>query len=177
MHSIDIFVQNYFSLARTPFATEFLYILTSLFNVSLYSALLTLFTTYLIYLVRNIRYAVLFLSSLAAGVIAVYFLKMFFNVARPTDFVFVAHGQSFPSYHATIASIFFIMLMYIFDDYFSSFFRIIFNTLSILAIFAIAFSRIYLGVHWVSDVVFGVLLGALVSYISIRLFRSFESRL
>ena len=171
MYSIDIIVQNYFSLIRTPFLTESMLILSRLFDLLAYSVTVALFMVFLVYLVRGFRYAMLFLITISSTGILVYLLKLFFNVNRPTDTVISTFGQSFPSYHATIATVFFVMLIYIFDDYFKSFQRIIFNTICILAIFAIAFSRVYLGVHWTSDVIFGIILGSTISYISIIIFR------
>ena len=168
MHSIDIFVQNYFSLARTSTLTELMYLLSILFDVSFYFVAVAFFTAILIYLVRSFRYSILFISTLVSGGILVYFLKMFFNVSRPTEAVLSAFGQSFPSYHATIATIFFSLLMYIFDDYFSSVSRIAFNTFCIALLFLVAISRVYLGVHWVSDVLVGVLLGAVISYLAVK---------
>ena len=178
MYSIDIFVQNYFSLIRTVHLTEFMYLLSTLFDFSLPFILICICLTVLIYILKNFRYALLFAFTLSFGAILVYLLKIFFNVNRPTDAVMSAFGQSFPSGHATAATIFFVMLMYIFDPVVESthyragshnfsFGRIIFNTLCVAVIILVGFSRIYLGVHWASDVAFGVLLGALVSYFSI----------
>ncbi len=177
MHVTDTLVQNYFALARTPQLTEYLYIFTNFFDVSVYSLTLAACIAYLVYLVRGARYSSLFLASLFTGAIMVYVCKIFFNVARPGDAVMSAFGQSFPSYHATISTVFFIMLMYIFDDYLNSFLRITFNSLCIFAICVVAFSRVYLGVHWLSDVVFGILLGSFISYASVILFRKFTASL
>lgn len=170
MHSIDIFIQNYFSATRTSSVTEFMYILTNFFDLSLHSVLITLCTAVLVYLVKNIRYALFFLFSILLGSIAVYFLKSYFDVARPAGGVMYVLGQSFPSYHATISTIYFILLMYIFDDYLSPLGRVIFNTLSVAVILVVAFSRIYLGVHWFSDVFFGIALGIFISYLCIVCF-------
>ncbi|MCX6702102.1 MAG: phosphatase PAP2 family protein [Candidatus Zambryskibacteria bacterium] len=171
MNSIDIFVQNYFSTIRAPFLTEFMYILTSLFDVSFSFFAVVFCVALLIYIVRNLKYSLLFTVAIFFSGAFVYFLKLFFNVARPINPVITAFGQSFPSYHATVATVFFIMLMYIFDDYFSSIKRKTFNFICIVSIFLIAFSRIYLGVHWLSDVIGGIVFGGIISYISIKIFK------
>ena len=174
MHSIDIFVQNYFSLVRTEHLTEFMYLLTTLFDFYVPFVLVSLCTAGLIYFVRNYRYAILFLTSLISGTVLVYLLKIFFNVNRPPDAVMSAFGQSLPSYHATMATIFFVMLMYIFDSHFKTPGRIVLNTFCISMIILVAFSRIYLGVHWTSDVLFGIFLGTFLSIISIKVFKSLK---
>lgn len=171
MHSIDVFVQQYFSLWRTLGVTEFVYLVTILFDFSIHFVLLLLCVAALVYLVRGVHYSTLLLLSIIFGALSVYVLKLFFNVARPLDGVMVAFGKSFPSGHATVATIFFVMLMYIFDGYFRKVPRILFNIVCTGLIFLVAFSRVYLGVHWVSDVAFGILLGCVVSFLSIFVFQ------
>jgi len=172
MNLIDIIVQNYFVSIRTQFLTEAMYLLTILFNGSLSFLVIVLCVATLIYLVRNFRYAMLFVFSLFSGTLVVFILKSFFDVNRPTDGLAPVFGQSFPSYHATIATIFFVMLIYIFDDYLKKRTKIVFNTLCIFSVILVSFSRLYLGAHWLSDVVSGLILGVLISYISIKIFKS-----
>ncbi len=173
MHSIDIFVQNYFSSVRTPILTQFIYIITVFFDFSIYFILLSLFTAVLIYLVRNFRYAMIFLSALVFSAVVVYFLKSFFEVARPLDGALTALGKSFPSYHATQSTVFFVMLMYIFDDYLKTKARITLNIFCVISILLFSFSRVYLGVHWLSDIVSGIVLGIGISYIFMHVFKKF----
>ncbi len=173
MHSIDVFVQNYFSLIRTPLNTELIYLVTIMFDFSFHFVLLVGAFALLILLFRNYHYSFLFLFSIILGGISVYFLKIFFNVNRPVDGVMMVFGKSFPSGHATVATIFFIMLGYILSDLMERRLAIIFRIMCGLFIFLVAFSRVYLGVHWVSDVAFGILLGVAVSFFSIWLFKFF----
>jgi undecaprenyl-diphosphatase len=170
MHSLDLFAQNYFSLVRTSELTEYMYLLTILFDFSVQFVLVSFCIAGLIRIVRGIRYAFLFMFSLSSAGVIIYFLKLFFDVARPAGGVMSAFGQSFPSGHATIVTVFFIMLMYIFDDFLSSVWRIIFNSACIGMIIFVSFSRIYLGVHWLSDVIGGLCLGSVISYLSVAVF-------
>lgn len=173
MSFINTLAQNYVSLVRTAPLTEFFYLLTIIFDFSVPFILICVCVTALVYLVRNRAYAILFASSLLSGGILIYLLKIFFNVPRPIGGVIATFGQSFPSGHAAIAVIFFVMLMYIFDDYFSGLWRVLFHITAIVLIFLVAFSRVYLGVHWVSDVAGGIFLGAIVSHFFILAFRRF----
>ena len=161
MNSIDTSIQIFFAGVRTPDLIEFFYLLTVLFDLTIYFVLLVVFVAILIRLVRNSTHAVFFLLTMTTGAVAVYLLKIVFN----------AFGQSFPSYHAALSTVFFIMLMYIFDDYFVGVPKKIFHLLCIVAVFLVSFSRIYLGVHWFSDVFFGVLVGGVISYLAILIFR------
>ncbi len=176
MHSVDLFVQHYMSTIRLSQLVEYMYLLTIMFDVSAASVLVSCATAFLVYLFRGVRFATLFLCTMLAGAVIVLVLKNTFNVARPTGAVFDTFGQSFPSYHAAIATIFFVMLMFVFDTYFKKFGRIVFNAFCIVSIILVGASRLYLGVHWLSDVVGGIMLGCIISFISIRTFRWYTSR-
>jgi len=114
--------------------------------------------------VRGKPYVSRFFSSLLllllGGITSSYVFKELFARARPDSMpaLFVENSYSFPSAHATIAVILYGFLWYFFS-------RV--TTVTRLQMFAlmgtaflISFSRIYLGVHYVSDVVGGILLGA-----------------
>lgn len=169
MHSIDLVVQNYLSSARTPAITSLMYMVSKFFDLSFYSVAVVILVGLLVYMFRGRRYAFLFILSLTAGVILAYFAKSFFNVGRPIDEVMSVFGQSFPSYHATIATVFFGMLMYTFDTYFKRFWRVIFNSLCVFIILLVSFSRLYLGVHWLSDVLGGIILGICVCLMAAKI--------
>ncbi|MDD5585164.1 MAG: phosphatase PAP2 family protein [Candidatus Omnitrophica bacterium] len=107
------------------------------------------------------RLGILLIAGLAASLVVVNILKI--SVARPRPFLALAQvhilaregGFSFPSGHATNA----FMAATLLSAY-SKKYRYFY----ILA-FLVAFSRIYLGVHYPSDVIAGALLGAALGYI------------
>ncbi len=171
MNYLDLYIQNYFGTTRTMPLTEFFFLLSKVFDLSIYFVSLVVCISFMVYLIKGLRQVKLFVLSLLSGALVVYLLKIIFDVQRPVDGVVASFGQSFPSYHAAMATIFFMMLMFIFDDSFSAYSRVIFNAVCTTLILAMAFSRIYLGVHWFSDVFVGIIVGLSVSYISIIIYK------
>ena len=104
----------------------------------------------------------LLISSLGAGFFT-YFLKLIIARDRPelVSRLVIESGFSFPSGHATTAFIAFPILAI--TIYFSSRISRFFKFLSILLLaifpFLVAFSRLYLGVHYFTDVVAGAMVG------------------
>ena len=102
--------------------------------------------------------------------------KLAFHRARPEVAYYSEHGFSFPSGHATIAVALYGFLTYIFFKEATQWGRrvnIVFTGL-IVAV-AIGFSRLYLDVHYVSDVWAGYLLGFLWLIIGIALHEWMQS--
>ena len=171
MNFLDILVNSYISQIRGPHLTQLMFAISGFFDVSVLSVLVTILIAVLIKMIRGKKYAALFLGSIYVSAVLAYLLKLFFNVSRPADAVTLAFGPSFPSYHALVATVFFVILIYIFDDFLRGFWRILFNAVCVFLIFLVAFSRVYLGVHWLSDVSAGILIGSVFSYLAILIFK------
>jgi undecaprenyl-diphosphatase len=109
------------------------------------------------------KYAILPLFIAVIGSRAFTYLgKLAFHRPRPKIAVYTEHSFSFPSGHATIAVAFYGFVGYLlmrFSQSWNSKVNIFFATL--LIIIAIGFSRVYLGVHYISDVWSGYLIGAM----------------
>lgn len=91
-----------------------------------------------------------------------YLGKLAFHRPRPEMAVYAEHSFSFPSGHATIAVAFYGFVGYLLMRFVQSWNRkvnIFFTT--IFVIVAIGLSRVYLGVHYISDVWSGYLVGAM----------------
>lgn len=102
-------------------------------------------------------------ASLLGGALLTQALKAVFQRARPTDIEHLgsAHGYSFPSGHAMGAVLLFGSLAYVvyFTIDHSRRLRLLAVALCVLMILCIGTSRVYLGVHYLSDVLAGFAAG------------------
>ena len=98
---------------------------------------------------------------LIGGVLSNTLIKLFFKRPRPFS-LFYEHGYSFPSAHMMLSVMFYGYLCYLmYHSKAKKPYKIIFFTIMGLLVSAIGFSRIYINVHYVSDVVGGILFGYL----------------
>ncbi len=131
----------------------------------------------LIFFKKN-RWAIFFLVTMGFGMFSVILLKEFFEVSRPTSLLITESGWSFPSGHTTAIAIFFFSILFAIEETVRDY-RLVFlwGVFSFLFVFAMGLSRVYLGVHWFSDVVAGFALGAFwVSLIALIYEKIYESK-
>ncbi|MCH9742779.1 MAG: phosphatase PAP2 family protein [Proteobacteria bacterium] len=108
-----------------------------------------------------------FFGSVAVAGLA----KYGFARPRPIESSFVEHSPSFPSGHATLAMSFYAVLFYLWWRQATSWAGqvwVLFLGSSFISL--LAMSRIIIGVHYVSDVIAGLLLGTLWFLIAISLY-------
>ncbi len=126
--------------------------------------------TILLWVWRKRVYILPFWATLVGSEMFNLLGKLAFHRPRPEVAYYAEHGFSFPSGHATIAVAFYGFLTYILLRETKKWGRkatILFWGL--VVIFAIGLSRLYLGVHYVSDVWGGYLSGSLLLIIGIAL--------
>ncbi len=131
--------------------------------------------------------AVVLLVSTAGGAVLTMVLKAVFRRARPElfDSGYTASFYSFPSGHATVAVGFYGALALMLAYHLRGGLRWAVVVLGAAVVLLIGFSRLYLGVHYPTDVLAGFLAAPLwlvsvgtvyVLWISLRGFRTAESR-
>lgn len=109
------------------------------------------------------RYWSAFRLGVASGVggLIVTGLKILFQRGRPLEQVIPAHGYSLPSGHAFAATVFYGFLIYLvfrFTDRVGL--RVLAAAVGLAVILAVGLSRVYLNVHYLTDVVAGWTAGA-----------------
>lgn len=102
--------------------------------------------------------AAAFAIAWATSEIAIEVLKGYFERGRPPLPLVETVGFSFPSGHATAGAAIAVAVVLAFLK--PGHRRRVWIGLAVAFAFAMAFSRVYLGAHWLSDVVTGVLLGS-----------------
>lgn len=111
----------------------------------------------------------------AGGGLVVLGLKAFFARARPVESIVHAGGYAFPSGHAFSAMVFFGYLIYLSYKHFRSpIVHALTTIVSFTMIVLIGASRVYLNVHWVTDVLGGFLAGFAWLLLSILIVRHVE---
>lgn len=157
----DIRIANLFSVFRTDRLTQgFTWI--TLLGKSQVILVFVFVSTIVLWLWKKTYYILPLFISVAGSEAFTYLGKLTFHRPRPDMAVYAEHSFSFPSGHATIAVAFYGFLAYLFIHYVQSWNKkvnIFFGTLFL--IIAIGFSRIYLGVHYISDVWSGFLVGTM----------------
>lgn len=102
-------------------------------------------------------------------------LKLFFIRERPFDSIIIETGYSYPSGHSFVSLAFYGFLIFlILQSNISKNKKYLFSFLLIFLILFIGVSRIYLGVHFPSDVLGGFLAGAIYLIIYIEIIRKIE---
>ncbi len=156
---LDLYVNDYFlAYAHQPWL-YIMSIITDIISPTSIAFVSCLAIAYFIYKKKHYNTLITTLSF-GGGYIITYIIKNLVLRLRPEDGFIIESGYSFPSGHAVMATIFFTLLIYIFIIKIQSLVkRELLIVLCVLLILLTAFSRVYLGVHWLSDVFAGIGLG------------------
>lgn len=139
-------------MIRTQTLDQFLTIITFLGNKYFVLYLSTLIFIY--FCARRYWYTALHWLSInlvAAG--SIYTLKKFLAISRPNILIIAKSSSSFPSGHTTLAVAVLGFLCFLLSRPFSKTVRQSILLPSGLLIILVALSRLYLGAHWLSDII------------------------
>lgn len=161
----DDFVYNFLISKRNKFLDNYFLFFTKFGNVSVAVVLVILLMT----LFHN-RYSLFFLFGSLGCVLINTIFKYIIKRDRPNILRLIKQdGYSFPSGHAMISVTLYGFLLYIvLTKVNNKYLKMIMTFLLILIILSIGISRIYLGVHYASDVVAGYILSLIYVIILIQ---------
>ncbi len=120
----------------------------------------------------------LLLAAATSGILT-FLLKGFVARPRPPQYywAYTETWYSFPSAHATMAFAFYGFLAYLaWRSKAKRTWRIAAVVIAVILVLAIGFARLYLGVHYLSDVIGGYVLASACLWLAIKLTRMLESR-
>ncbi|MEK7559365.1 MAG: phosphatase PAP2 family protein [Patescibacteria group bacterium] len=159
--SIDVFLANFIYSFRSPQVTTIMMYLT-FFGSPLFLFSLSVIGTLYVFTKRR-KDALIYFVVLYSGVMLNLILKYTFQRPRPHYLPLISEDSfSFPSGHAMNSFVFYAALSYfILRETKSATTTIFVSVISVVIILCIGLSRIYLGVHYPSDIIAGYITGFL----------------
>lgn len=180
-HTIITFDRNIISYVQgfeTPWLTNIMKVFTFI-GGTIPAVVISLLAIFILYKVFKHRSElVLFIAVILGANILFVTLKQLFHRARPDlHRLAEASNYSFPSGHATMAFALYGVLTFLLWRHISTRFgRTILIILSVFMILAIGISRIYLGVHYPSDIIAGYFISAFWLTFAIGFYQRYKER-
>ena len=163
MVTFDNSFANFLYQFRTPFLAQVFYVITNFANQITVIILGVIALIYL-YIKKELAYLYALTLVFLGTEASVYLIKIFINRPRPIADIayYIETSPSFPSGHSTIAIAFFgFVTYYLLCHVSGNNKKSILILIGALLIALIGFSRLYLEVHFLSDVLGGFLIGGL----------------
>ena len=136
---------------------------------------LTLATAIFLYLINKKIDSLVVAFSAAIAISITFTLKHLFKIPRPENMLVLEDGYRFPSGHATMAAVVATLIIYFTLKYLhnntaiNKAHKYILITLAVSWLLVVAYARLYLGVHYLVDVMTGAFIGIVSTIIIIKL--------
>jgi undecaprenyl-diphosphatase len=175
-YSINLDVNSWTAAFNMGFFTETAKLVSVGFDtVPLLAA--SLGTAFFLFILHYRRYSILLLGAMAGDALLVEFFKTIIASPRPFNGIIVATGYSFPSGHTTSSVVFFGILVYVaWQQWKNMNAKVLAVGLYVSEVGVVSFDRIYLNVHWFSDVLGALFLGAFWVAFCVWIFKSFGTQ-
>ncbi len=166
------YLSKHVSIANTGLMEFFTFLGTHLFLIPANLLLIAYFLFIKQHRWYSIKFPVVALSSL----LLMFFLKFIFHRTRPlTPLLQQAQGYSFPSGHALMSVTFYgLLIVVVWQNINNTFLKWVLVIMLFALIIAIGISRVYLRVHYASDVIAGFCLGFIWLILSLWVIQRFE---
>ena len=168
--------QIFIEKLRNDKLTTFMKLATKLSNPEVMIVIAIISILFCIKLIKNKKLSLGIILNLAGITIINQILKFIFRRERPTGYRLIEmSGYSFPSGHAMASLAFYGLLIYITKRLVKNkYLKILLITLNIAIIILIGVSRIYLGVHYLSDVLTGYSISIIYLLITTKLLNKYK---
>ncbi len=173
---LDPIISSFMSSIKNDFLTNFSIAVSFIFDIKSVIIISLILSAYL-WTRFSKKDSIFFISTMVLNGAILYVLKELMQRARPLNSLVAETNFAFPSAHASTAVVFFGLLIYLISKKselrslkLTSIFVFIFMTI------LICFARLYLNVHWFSDVLGGIAIGIFILTSCILLKQAFSKR-
>lgn len=167
--SLDQLVLNFFVNSRVEWLSFIVLVITYCGSYIVVSGLTFLFAVSF-YIHKHTARIFPLLVAVGGSTVTTYIIKHIFFRARPlAEALYLESGSSFPSGHATVAMALYGFLLYTIWKYDKHYLKKPLIIFLLILIVLIGVSRLYLGVHYLSDVLAGYAVGLIWLFMSIKL--------
>jgi len=156
LETIDNIVTNYILSIRNPNLTTIMIIITNICSL----IGLLIISTFIFLFIKNKKFIYYIIINLMNSLLLSFLFKNLIRRQRPIEINLIeVSGFSYPSGHSIVSMAFFGLLAYlVYKSYTNKATKITLISTLLLITILIGFSRIYLGVHYFSDVLGGFLI-------------------
>lgn len=175
--NIDVLAYKYIvESLRTPLLTNFMIFVTRFGNAT--TLILLVLLSYIF--IKNKKISLYITENLIFITLINLILKFIVQRIRPEGYrLIIENGYSFPSGHAMVSVAFYGFLIYLIHKYVKvkkmKYLKYVSYTFLIILVFLICISRVYLGVHYASDVVAGAIISTAYLIFFIKVINRFDS--
>lgn len=160
LYQLDQPVLRFVSDHRSPAITDAMRVVTTLASPGVVKVAAVLIAVGLYARTKSLRWPALLVIAVFGTALLDNFFKALLDRPRPLGGLDSAAGAAFPSGHSAGAAALFGCLAYIATRNRSAIISVIVWSAAAVSVALAALSRVYLGVHWTTDVLGGVILGS-----------------